>query len=61
MLAASQVDELCLTLSPQLMAGPGPRIATGPPANLAARPAHLIAAGDVLLGRWLVHPPDPDA
>jgi riboflavin biosynthesis pyrimidine reductase len=61
MLAAARVDELCLTLAPQLLAGAGPRIATGAPAWLAARPAHLIAAGDVLLSRWLVHPPDPDA
>ena len=53
-LAANRVDEVCLTWSPILVAGTGPRIATGPPARLTARPAHLIAAEDVLLGRWLV-------
>jgi riboflavin biosynthesis pyrimidine reductase len=53
-LAANRVDELCLTWSPILVSGTGPRIATGPPARLTARPAHLIAAEDVLLGRWLV-------
>jgi riboflavin biosynthesis pyrimidine reductase len=58
MLAASRVDELCLTMAPFLVAGAGPRIAGGPPANLAARPAHLIAAGDSLIGRWLLHPPE---
>jgi riboflavin biosynthesis pyrimidine reductase len=53
-LAANRVDEVCLTWSPVLVAGTGPRIATGPAARLTARPAHLIAAEDVLLGRWLV-------
>ena len=60
MLGASRVDELCLTLSPHLLAGDGPRIAGGPPALLAARLAHLITADGTLLGRWLVHAPDPD-
>jgi len=54
LLAAGGVDEVCLTWSPLLVAGTGPRIASGPPARLTARPAHLIAAEDVLLGRWLV-------
>jgi riboflavin biosynthesis pyrimidine reductase len=53
-LAANRVDELCLTWSPVLVAGTGPRIAIGPEARLTVRPAHLIAAEDVLLGRWLV-------
>jgi riboflavin biosynthesis pyrimidine reductase len=53
-LADGRVDELCLTWSPLLVSGPGPRIAHGPPARITARPAHLIAAEDVLLGRWLV-------
>jgi riboflavin biosynthesis pyrimidine reductase len=54
-MAAGRVDELCLTWSPILVAGDGPRIATGPPTALTVRPAHLIVAEDVLLGRWLVH------
>lgn len=53
-IAANRVDELCLTWSPMLVAGDGPRIATGPKAMLTARPAHLVAAEDMLLGRWLV-------
>lgn len=53
-LAANRVDELCLTWSPILVGGTGPRIATGPATRLTARPAHLIAAEDVLLGRWLI-------
>jgi riboflavin biosynthesis pyrimidine reductase len=58
-MAAGCVDELCLTWSPLLVAGTGPRITTGPEVALRARPAHLIAAEDVLLGRWLIqHFPD---
>jgi riboflavin-specific deaminase-like protein len=53
-LAAGRVDELCLTWSPILVGGEGPRIAVGEPTRLNARPAHLIAADDLLLGRWLV-------
>jgi len=53
-LAAGRVDELCLTWSPLLVGGDAPRIAVGPPVELTARPAHLIAADDLLLGRWLV-------
>jgi riboflavin biosynthesis pyrimidine reductase len=56
-LAAGRVDELCLTWSPLLVGGDGPRVALGPPVRLAARPAHLVAAGDLLLGRWLVQRP----
>lgn len=53
-LAAGCVDELCLTWSPVLVGGDGPRITAGPGVAVHARPAHLIAAEDVLLGRWLV-------
>lgn len=58
-LAAQRVEELCLTWSAILLGGDAPRIATGPSSRLRARPAHLIQAGDLLLGRWFVHgPPD---
>ena len=53
-LAAGCVDELCLTWSPLLVAGGGPRITAGPEVGVHARPAHLIAADGVLLGRWQV-------
>jgi riboflavin biosynthesis pyrimidine reductase len=52
--AAKRVDELCLTWAPVLVAGGGPHLAVGPSTSLSARPAHLIAAGDTLLGRWLI-------
>lgn len=55
-LAAGVVDELCLTQSALLVAGDGPRIATGPAARHEATLAHLLHSGDALLGRWLVRP-----
>jgi riboflavin biosynthesis pyrimidine reductase len=54
LLAAGQVDELCLTLSPLLAgAGEGGRIVAGPPSpprKLGLR--HVLAAGDVLMLRY---------
>lgn len=52
--AAGRVDELCLTLSPLLVGGDGPRISHGPDAGLRLRAAHLAECGGTLLGRWLV-------
>jgi riboflavin biosynthesis pyrimidine reductase len=52
--AAGRLDELCLTWSPLLVAGEGARIAHGPVAALRLRPAHLVASGDTLFGRWVV-------
>jgi riboflavin biosynthesis pyrimidine reductase len=54
--AAARVDELCLTISPMLAGGDGPRIAHGALAALRLRPAHLVECDGVLLGRWLVQP-----
>ena len=57
LLGAGLVDELCLTWSPLLVGGPAPRVVDHPdwfvPAR-AARPAHLLHADAVLLGRWLL-------
>lgn len=53
---AGRLDELCLTLSPLLVAGDGPRITRGAPAGLRARLAHLVECDGLLLGRWLVQP-----
>ena len=56
-IAADLVDEFCLTLSPMLEGGTGPRIATagdgraGPPRDLEL--AHLLIAGSMLLSRWV--------
>lgn len=54
--AASRIDEVCLTISPLLVGGEGPRVAHGGPARLRLRPAHLVECGGALLGRWLVQP-----
>jgi riboflavin biosynthesis pyrimidine reductase len=57
--AARVLDELCLTWSPLLVAGDGPRVAHGAPADLRLRPAHLLDADGLLLGRWTVVPSRP--
>jgi riboflavin biosynthesis pyrimidine reductase len=51
------VDELCLTLSPQLALGDGPRIATGNVGQAQPVPlrlTQLLHADDVLLSRYAV-------
>ncbi|QHC58447.1 pyrimidine reductase family protein [Rathayibacter sp. VKM Ac-2760] len=57
LLAADAVDELCLTLSPSLEAGDAGRIARGESPARAMRLAHVLAAGDTLLLRYLRDPP----
>jgi len=53
--ADGRLDELCLTLSPLVVAGGGPRIAHGSAvADLRLRLAHLVECDGLLLGRWLV-------
>lgn len=54
--AAGLVSELCVTLSPLLAGGDGPRILSGPKAGPALRLAHVLADGDVLLCRYLTAP-----
>lgn len=51
------LDELCLTLTPLLVGGTGPRIAHGLPIDVTLRLEHLIETQDVLLMRWVR--PDP--
>jgi riboflavin biosynthesis pyrimidine reductase len=53
-IAARRVDEMCLTVSPHLVAGEGPRIAHGPGGDLDLRLSHLVEADGLLLGRWTV-------
>lgn len=56
-IAADLVDELCLTLSPVLAGGRGPRITDGLPAGITRMtPAHVIADRDgTLYTRWIRH------
>ncbi len=52
--AADLVDEVCLTVAPELAGGGGPRLTDGaPPLGRALRLGHVVVAGDVLLTRWL--------
>ncbi|MFZ7087282.1 pyrimidine reductase family protein [Curtobacterium sp. RRHDQ10] len=54
LVAADEVDELCLTTSPVLEGGAGPRIATGGSSELRAmRLAHVLRSDDVLLTRYV--------
>jgi riboflavin biosynthesis pyrimidine reductase len=53
MVAADLVDELCLTVSPMLVAGQAGRIAaggSGPPREMSLR--HVLTAGDMLFLRY---------
>ena len=55
LVAAGVFDELCLTISPVLEAGPSFRIATGasPILPVGLRLAHTLVSGDTLLLRYL--------
>lgn len=58
LVAAGLVDELCLTTSPVLVGGPGPRVLDSAEwlrDGLAAVPVHLLHADGVLVGRWTLH------
>jgi riboflavin biosynthesis pyrimidine reductase len=52
--AAGRLDELCLTLAPQLVGGEGPRIVSGPDLGLSLSLAHLLEQDSVLLTRYVV-------
>jgi riboflavin biosynthesis pyrimidine reductase len=55
LIAAREIDELCLTVSPRLESGIASRIATGAsPINpVGLRLAHTLVAGDTLLLRYV--------
>lgn len=53
LLAAGAIDELCLTLAPELVAGDGPRIAHGEAAAAGMRLAHVLRAGSDLILRYV--------
>lgn len=55
------VDELCLTTTPVVVGGSAPRVVDGAPwlGPAAGSPAHLLHAGGVLLGRWLLDRSSP--
>ena len=51
--AAGQLEELCLSLAPVLVAGDGPRILTGPDLGVDLTLAHLLESDGTLLSRWV--------
>jgi riboflavin biosynthesis pyrimidine reductase len=53
LVAAGLLDELCLTTSPQLAAGPAGRIVSGPSATRGLSLRHALVDGDFLLCRYL--------
>jgi len=50
--ASGQLDELCLTLTPILVAGDHPRITAGAPVTANLLPRLLIESQGSILGRW---------
>ena len=53
---ADLVDELCLTTSPLIVGGDGPRIVTGASAVRRMRLAHLLSEDDALFARYVREP-----
>ena len=53
LVAAGRLDELCLTFSPQLVGGPGPRIVAGPELDAGFSLGHLLEDDGVLLSRYV--------
>jgi riboflavin biosynthesis pyrimidine reductase len=53
LVAAGLLDELCLTTSPLLAAGPEGRIVSGPPATQGLSLGHALVDGDFLLCKYL--------
>ena len=54
LLAAGQVDELCVTLVPTLVGGVHPRISAGPDLVRSLELGVLLEESGTLLGRWLL-------
>ncbi|MGZ8740357.1 MAG: dihydrofolate reductase family protein, partial [Gaiellaceae bacterium] len=57
LVAADVLDEVCLTVVPQLLGGDHPRIATGADAAAELRLTTLLEEDGTLLGRWSVERP----
>ncbi|HET8600536.1 MAG TPA: pyrimidine reductase family protein [Segeticoccus sp.] len=53
LVASGALDELCLTLSPKLIAGEHLRVLAGPDLDLDLVPWTLIEADATLIGRWV--------
>jgi riboflavin-specific deaminase-like protein len=53
---AGRLDELCLTMSPQVVGGDGPRIVNGPALAATFSLAHVLEEDGVLLSRYVREP-----
>jgi 5-amino-6-(5-phosphoribosylamino)uracil reductase len=53
-IAGDCLDEICLTITPLLVAGDAMRVALGPASAVRTRLAHLAECDATLLGRWLI-------
>jgi riboflavin biosynthesis pyrimidine reductase len=51
--AAGRLDELCVTFSPQLVGGDGPRILHGTELDVVLQPALLLEQDGMLLARYV--------
>lgn len=54
LVAAGLMDELCLTMVPTLVGGPGKRIIDGPGLDVPLTLSSLVEQDGTLLARWLV-------
>ena len=54
LLAAGQVDELCVSMVPKVVGGAHPRITTGAEVDGSLELGVLLEEGGTLIGRWLV-------
>lgn len=53
LLAAGVLDEICLSITPVVVGGDGPRISAGAALDAAYRPRVLVEEDGTLMGRWL--------
>lgn len=58
-LRAGRLDELCLTISPLVVAGDQLRVVTGPDVRVDAEPVLLVEEDGTVMGRWLLGPLSP--
>ncbi len=52
LIAAGLVDEICLSITPVVVGGNGPRVTSGDGLDAAYRPVVLVEADGTLMGRW---------
>jgi riboflavin biosynthesis pyrimidine reductase len=57
--ASGRLDELCLTIAPNLVAGDHPRITAGSTVTANLTPRLLIESEGTILGRWVRPPAQP--